>query len=90
MSEAKNPESAMERAKARFNAFKLKYPLLLAAVLSYACFEESGATSINSPLIRNLHVGPPAKAQSLTCTTPCPSQPMSFPIFSGLFRCRVT
>ena len=46
MSEPKIPESAIEHAKARFNAFKLKYPLLLAAVLSYACFEESGATSI--------------------------------------------
>jgi hypothetical protein len=43
MSDSEKPESVMDRAKARFSAFKLKYPLVLAAVVGYACFEESGA-----------------------------------------------
>jgi hypothetical protein len=37
------PGTAMERVTRQFNAIKLKYPLVLASVMGYACLEESGA-----------------------------------------------
>jgi hypothetical protein len=41
--DSKQSDGVIDRAKARFNALKLKYPILLAAMLAYLCFEESGA-----------------------------------------------